>query len=54
MLQSRVIVSVMSVSVEEIARLVGYASSRAAQTIYRHELRPVIATGANVMDQIFV
>ena len=50
-------VSVMSesgVAVEEIARLAGHASSRTTETIYRHELRPVITTGADVMDQIFV
>ncbi len=50
-------VSVMSVSgvaVEEIARLAGHASSRTTETIYRHELRPVIATGADVMDKIFI
>ncbi len=49
-------VSVMSVSgvaVEEIARLAGHASSPTAETIYRHELRPVITTGADVMDKIF-
>ena len=41
-------VSVMSVSgvaVEEIARLAGHASSRTTETIYRHELRPVITNG---------
>jgi integrase len=50
-------VSVMSVSgvaVEEIAHLAGHASSRTTETIYRHELRPVITTGADVMDKIFV
>jgi integrase len=49
-------VSVMSVSgvaVEEIARLAGHASSRTTETIYRHELRPVITTGADVMDKMF-
>ena len=49
-------VSVMSesgVAVEEIARLAGHASSRTTETIYRHELRPVITTGADVMDQLF-
>jgi integrase len=40
-------------AVEEIARLAGHASSRATETIYRHELRPVITTGADVMDKIF-
>jgi integrase len=49
-------VSMMSyqgVPVEEIARLAGHASSRTTEVIYRRELRPVIATGAEVMDQIF-
>jgi len=49
-------VSLMShsgVSVEEIARLAGHSSSRTTETIYRRELRPVITTGAEVMDQIF-
>jgi integrase len=50
-------VSVMSesgVAVEEIARLAGHASSRTTETIYRHELRPVITTGADVMDRLFI
>jgi integrase len=49
-------VSMMSyqgVPVEEIARLAGYASSRTTEVVYRRELRPVITTGAEVMDQIF-
>jgi hypothetical protein len=41
------------VPVEEIARLAGHASSRTTEVIYRRELRPVIMTGAEVMDQIF-
>ena len=46
--------SVSGVSVEEIACLAGHASSRTTETIYRHELRPVLTTGADVMDQILV
>jgi integrase len=49
-------VSMMSyrgVPVEEIARLAGHASSRTTEVIYRRELRPVITTGAEIMDQIF-
>ena len=49
-------VSLMShrgVSTEEIARLVGHSSTRVTETVYRCELRPVITTGAEVMDQIF-
>jgi integrase len=49
-------VSMMShrgVPVEEIARLAGHSSTRTTEVIYRRELRPVITTGAEVMDQIF-
>src|SRR5262249_62161728 len=37
---------------EEIARLGGRAGSRTTGVIYRRELRPVITTGAEVMDRI--
>ncbi len=50
-------VSVMSesgVAVAEIARLTGHYSSRTTETIYGHELRPVIITGADVTDKIFI
>ena len=49
-------VSLMSdsgVPVEEIARLVGHTSSRTTEVVYRRELRPVITTGAEVMDKTF-
>ena len=49
-------VSLMSgsgVPVEEIARLVGHSSTRTTEVVYRRELRPVITTGAEVMDKIF-
>jgi len=49
-------VSLMShqgVSTEEIARLVGHASTRTTEIVYRRELRPVITTGAQIMDQLF-
>jgi hypothetical protein len=45
--------SCQGVSAEEIARLAGHASSRTTEVIYRRELRPVITTGAEVIDQIF-
>ena len=41
------------VSIEEIARLVGHASTRPTEVVYRRELRPVITTGAEIMDQLF-
>ena len=49
-------VSLMShhgVSIEEIARLVGHSSTRTTEVVYRRELRPVITTGAEIMDEIF-
>lgn len=45
--------SYQGVPVEEIARLARHAISRTAEVVYRRELRPVITTGADVMDQIF-
>lgn len=49
-------VSIMSeggVPVEEIARLAGHSNTRMTETVYRRELRPVISTGAVVMDRFF-
>jgi integrase len=40
------------VPVEEIARLAGHNRTATTELVYRHELRPVIATGAEVMDRI--
>jgi len=48
-------VSLMSadgVPIEEIARLAGHDRTATTELIYRHELRPVITTGAEVMDRI--
>jgi hypothetical protein len=41
------------VPVEEIARLTGHQQSSTTEVVYRGELRPVIATGAEIMDGIF-
>jgi integrase len=49
-------VSLMShqgVSIEEIARLVGHATTRTTEIVYRRELRPVITKGAEIMDELF-
>jgi integrase len=49
-------VSVMSeagMAVEEIARLVGHSNSRTTEIVYRHELRPVIRSGAEIINKIF-
>ncbi len=48
-------VSIMSengVPVEEIARLAGHDRTSTTEVVYRHELRPVIATGAEIMDRV--
>ena len=48
-------VSLMSesgIAVEEIARLAGHSSSRTTEVVYRHELRPVITSGADAMDKM--
>jgi hypothetical protein len=41
------------VSIEEIARLVGHSTTRTTELVFRRELRPVITTGAEIMDEIF-
>jgi integrase len=49
-------VSIMSEQggpVEEIARLVGHSTTATTETVYRKELRPIISTGAEVMDNVF-
>lgn len=49
-------VSVLSDSglpVEEISRLVGHSGTSVTELVYRHQLRPVIQTGATVMDRLF-
>ncbi len=49
-------VSIMSdngVSIETIADLVGHASTAVTETVYRHQLKPVITRGAETMNTIF-
>ncbi len=38
---------------EEIVRLTGHQQTSTTELVYRRELRPVIATGAGIMDRIF-
>jgi integrase len=48
-------VSIMSdndVPIEKIADLVGHRTTIVTQTVYRHQLRPVIETGATAMNSI--
>jgi integrase len=39
-------------AIEEISRLVGHSSSNVTETVYRHQIRPVITVGAEAMDKI--
>jgi integrase len=45
--------SQQGMATEEIARLVGHSNSRTTEVVYRHELRPVIHSGAEIMNKIF-
>ncbi len=39
--------------VEEISRLVGHSGTAVTEEVYRKQTRPVIQTGAVVMDGVF-
>ncbi|SCK43563.1 tyrosine-type recombinase/integrase [Streptomyces sp. WMMB 322] len=41
------------VPLEEISRLVGHSSTAVTEKVYRKQIRPVIQTGAVVMDRVF-
>lgn len=41
------------VPVEEISRLVGHSGTSVTELVYRHQIRPVVQTGATVMDHLF-
>ncbi len=40
-------------SIDEIARLVGHGSTAVTELVYRQQIRPVLQSGADVMDRIF-
>ncbi|WP_433789326.1 site-specific integrase [Actinoplanes sp. CA-252034] len=40
-------------SIEEIADLCGHSGTSITETVYRHQLRPVLLNGATAMDRIF-
>ncbi|MFD8557390.1 tyrosine-type recombinase/integrase [Streptosporangium canum] len=49
-------VSVLSdngISLEEISRLVDHSSTVVTELVYRQQIRPVIQSGAMVMDRLF-
>jgi hypothetical protein len=39
--------------IDEIARLVGHSSSAVTELVYRQKIRPVVQSGAVIMDRIF-
>lgn len=46
--------SARGVALEEISRLVGHkGGSAVTEKVYRHEIRPVVQSGAVVVDRIF-
>jgi integrase len=47
------ILSDSGVGIEAIADLVGHRTRVVTQKVYRHQLRPVITTGATTMNTIF-
>lgn len=40
-------------ALEEISRLVGHSGTSVTELVYRHQIRPVIQTGAIAMDALF-
>jgi len=54
--QRHTFVSVLSdedVPIEKISDLVGYKDQTTIETVYRHQIRPVVLHGAEAMDRIF-
>jgi integrase len=47
------VLSANDVPVESIALLVGHDRSATTESVYRHEIRPALTQGAEVMDKIF-
>jgi integrase len=41
------------VPIEMIARLVGHSGTTTTERVYRHQIRPVIQGGAEIMDGLF-
>jgi len=41
------------VTIEQIADLVGHRTTIVTQKVYRHQLKPVISTGAIAMNTVF-
>ena len=47
------VLSASGVRIEDIAQLVGHERTATTELVYRHETRPALTWGAEVMDKIF-
>jgi integrase len=47
------LLSANDVNLEDIARLVGHSGTSVTERVYRHEIRPSLTQGAEVMDHLF-
>jgi integrase len=47
------LLSASGMAIEDISHLVGHASTRVTELVYRKELRPVLTRGAAAMDSLF-
>jgi integrase len=47
------LLSAHDVTLEDIARLVGHSGTAVTERVYRHEIRPSLTQGAEVMDRLF-
>jgi len=47
------LLSANDITLEDIARLVGHSGRAVTERVYRHEIRPSLAKGAELMDHLF-
>lgn len=47
------VLSDAGVPVGQISQLVGHSGTTVTELVYRHQLRPLVQTGATVMDELF-
>jgi integrase len=47
------LLSAHDVTLEDIARLVGHSGTSVTERVYRHEIRPALTHGAEIMDELF-
>jgi integrase len=47
------LLSYAGVPIEDVSRLVGHSSTSVTELVYRHQIRPVLQSGAKIMDRLF-